>query len=212
MRKFEAVLFDIDGTLLDTTEFIFQAFEHALHTHGVHVKDRRFLRGYIGTFIIEIYKAIAPGVDPYKLLDTHSSFQARNTHLVKPYRNTVATLKKLKKHGFKVAALTNRMRTGKKSIEAGGIADYVDLVVTPDDGTKPKPHPDLILKALKHFGITTSAAIMVGDSHNDILAGKHARTKTIGATYGFLGKKIANYNPDFLIHDIADILPIILES
>lgn len=210
MKRLEAVLFDIDGTLLDTNEFILQAFEHALATHNVSGRDRRLIRSHVGRYIIDIYKDLAPEIDPNKLFQTHAAFQKKHTHLAKLYPNTKRVLKTLKKSGVKTAVVTNRMHTAKQSLEAVGIAQYIDLVISPDDGTKPKPHPQPVFKALKHFGITTAQAVMVGDSENDILSGKHARTKTVGVTYGFLGKKISRYNPDYFIHDIVDLLPIVL--
>lgn len=212
MRKFDAALFDIDGTLLDTSELIFQAFEYTLEKHKFPPKTRKEVGVLIGRHIREIYKELAPQGKFEDLVSTHTTFQAKNIHLFSHFTHTKRVLSKLKKVGVKTAAITNRFKTPIKSLELADLLHLVDLVVSGDDVEKVKPHPEAILKALAHFGTSKEKAVMIGDSPTDIEAGKNAKVATIGVIYGFHGERVAHSKPDFLVHDIADILPIILPN
>ncbi len=164
----------------------------------------------MGRPLLEFYKFILPEADSIKLAQTHHNFQQENFHLVKPFSKTKKTLKILKNSGFLVAAVSNRSRESLlKSLKLTGIFKFFGVVVCADDVDNPKPHQEHLLVALKSLRIKPSSAYMVGDTENDILAGKNAGVKTVGVTYGWLGKKIAKYKPDYLIDDIEELLDIL---
>lgn len=208
MRK--AVLFDIDGTLLDAHDFIFDAVKHSLNTHGYVYPQAKLLKKAIGRPLLEFYEILLPEVDPTKLANTHHEFQQKNFHLVKPFPNTKKVLEDLKNSGFLIAAVSNRTRRSLvPTLKFTGIFKFFDVVFSEDDVESPKPHKDHLLVALKSLQVKPSSAYMVGDTENDILAGKNAKIKTVGATYGWLGKDIAKHKPDYLIDDIKQLLDIL---
>lgn len=212
MNNIRAILFDVDGTLLDTREFILQAFEHALATHGFPPLGRDALSGNVGMKgLAEIYAEIADADTADALCETHIAFQHKNRHLSKTFANTAQTLATLRQKGFRLAAVTTRKKaTSVQTLADAGIDRYFDSIVSGDDVTNLKPHPEPLLKALGVMDIMADNAVMVGDTPVDIQAGKNAGTKTIGATYGFHGIHIRQASPDHLIDDIAQILPILL--
>jgi len=212
MKKAKAVLFDVDGTLLDTRELIYQAFRHTLKNHGLPVRslDEITVIMSTGKSLEESYRFFSPTYDMDKLCETHRTFQTEHLYLSVPFPNTHKTLKKLKDAGIKTAAITTRStRTSIQTLATSGIADCFDVILSREDVEMPKPHPEALLKALKLLEIQPEKAVMVGDTEADILAGKSAGTKTVGVSYGFHGLKIAEVNPDFIIDDIIDLLPIV---
>lgn len=215
MGTVKAVLFDVDGTLLDTKEFIFQSFEHTLKTHGLPKKSREEINRVVGRPLEECYRELAPSLNPKSLCETHRLFQEENLELSSPFPKTRETLKRLKEKGLKIAAVTTRSRrTSKKTLEIAGLFDFIDVFVSAEDVKNHKPHPEPILQALKHLQIDCESAVMVGDTGIDIAAGKNAGLRgTIGVTYGFGGrKKIVASNPDFVVNDIAEVVPIVLDQ
>lgn len=109
-----------------------------------------------------------------------------------------------------MAAVSNRMRESLLySLKLTKTLAFFDVVVAADDVANPKPHQDHLLAALKSLKVKPEQAFMVGDSDIDILAGKNAKVKTVGVTYGWLGKDIAKHQPDYLINNIGDLLNII---
>src|SRR6185436_17672113 len=103
MKGITTLLFDIDGTLLDTTEFIMQAFEHTLKSHDHKVHDRSLIDKHMGKTLAEIYIILTNSQkDIDKRKETHIDFQCSNFGLVKPFLNTLKTLEALKQKGYKL--------------------------------------------------------------------------------------------------------------
>jgi pyrophosphatase PpaX len=206
----KAVLFDIDGTLLDTFDFIYGAFEYTFDLHGIARLPRKEISQRMGGILEDVYAQMAPGYDAIALAETHRTFQEQNVTLAKPFPNTVLVLDALKQRGFKLAAITTRSnRTSILSLEQNGIAGYLDVVVSLEDVMRHKPNPEPIFKALHDLNVVPADAIMVGDTSADIMAGKNAGTKTVAALYGFGGEGLRLLNPDYAIVELMELLTIV---
>lgn len=213
MHEFKAVLFDVDGTLLDTKEFIFQAYEYTLDKHGLPAKDRSEIAALIGQPLGTVYELLAPGADTKTLSNTHRLFQSKHLGLSKPYPGTKKTLEALKSSGLKLAVVTTRSKvTAVKTLELAYLLEHIDYVVALEDVVNLKPHPEPLLKALDYLDEKPVNAVMIGDADVDVLAGKNAGTATIGVTYGFHGKTIIDSEPDWVIDDIEEIVPLVLPA
>jgi len=200
------VLFDVDGTLLDTTEYIYQAFEHSLQKHHQPL-TRDHIGSIMGKPLDESYQILTQNESVEHYAQAHHEYQNEHPHLSFAFPNATNTLQKLKDRKYHIAAVTTRRRnTVLETLEIARILPFLEHIVAYDDVENPKPHPEPILKALDFLGVSPQNAIMVGDSPVDILAGKNAGTKTVGVTYGFHGPQIAELGPDYVIDDIGDIL------
>ncbi|MBI4733283.1 MAG: HAD-IA family hydrolase, partial [Rubrobacteridae bacterium] len=198
MYAYKAVLFDVDGTLLDTTEFIFQAFEHSLNKHGYSPRSRNEFSRLIGKPLNYNYSVLAPGSDIDLLSKTHREFQLGHIDLARTYPYTTETLKTLRSENLKIAAVTTRSRASTiETLKSCDILKLIDYVVALEDVVNVKPDPEPVLKALSYLDINPENAVMTGDSDADVFAGKNAGTKTIGVTYGFHGIRIADSKPDY---------------
>jgi len=213
MNTVTTILFDVDGTLLDTTELIFQALENSFSVNSKVAPTRSQFRAVVGKPLTECYQILTGEDEVEAFCITHHEFQLKNLHLSKPYDNTFPTLKKLKTLGIKTAAVTSRKKKSTSlTLEQAGITPFLDFSIFSDDVTRHKPDPEALNKAMNFLGSTPEETIMVGDSEADILGGRNAGTKTVGALYGFHGEKLHDYHPDFTIHDIRQILDIITPS
>ncbi|MCL6472542.1 MAG: HAD-IA family hydrolase [Firmicutes bacterium] len=211
MQVFKAALFDVDGTILDTSEFIFQAYEHTLGKYALPPRSRAEIARLIGQPLEFCYQMLAPGANVDLLAATHRAFQAGHLHLAKPYPGANETLAKLKGAGIKVAAVTTRSRrTVVGTLEAAGLSVHIDYLVALEDVVNLKPDPEPVLKALHYLDAKPHESVMTGDTDVDVLAGKNAGTLTIGVTYGFHGTRIADSSPDYIIDSIEEIIPIVL--
>lgn len=163
----------------------------------------------MGRPLIEFYEVLLPGSDAMKLAKTHRQFQADNPTLIKLFPKIKKTLELLKTAGFPLAAVSNRTRDSLlHSLKLTEIFDYFDIIIAADDVVNTKPHQEPLLAALKFLQMKPNSAYMIGDTENDILAGKNAKVKTIGVTYGWLGKDITIHNPDYVINDIEEVFRI----
>lgn len=207
MKK--AVLFDVDGTLLDTWDFVYLAVKHTLKTEGKSVTEEN-IKNAMGRTLAEYYKTLLPDIDPKNLVKLHREFQEVNYSLIKSFPKVRKTLKNLKKSGYLLVAISNRARESvRRSLKLSKIYSLFNLILTPEDVKHAKPHKEHIHKALTNLVVRPQDAYMVGDTDQDILAGRAAGVKTVGVTYGFWGKDIAKHKPDYLIDKIEDLLKIL---
>ncbi len=208
--KHKAIIFDVDGTLLNTHEYIFQSFEHSFKVHGLVNLSRKDVVPLMGKPLEECYKILAPQQDNVSLCEAHRGFQEENINLVQPFTNTIKALKTFKEAGVKLGAVSTRKQTGLQSLEHSGVVDYLDVIITGDDVEQFKPHPEGVLKALAKLQVSPQAAVMVGDTAVDIEAGKNAGTKTVAVTYGFAPREVLeSSNPDMIIDDIAELIDLL---
>ncbi|MBZ0293697.1 MAG: HAD-IA family hydrolase [Anaerolineae bacterium] len=203
----KAVLFDVDGTLLDTHEFVYQAFEHTFRAHALHTLSRASITNLMGKPLETIYQQLAPALDSHQLGETHRAFQETHLHLSQPFPHVRSTLDTLARKGIRLAVTTTRSRrTSTGTLERAGIAACFEVIISAEDVTRHKPDPQPLWMALEKLGVTPAQAVMVGDTLADVQAGKNAGTQTVGVTYGFAGPAIAASQPDHVIDDIASLL------
>ncbi|HSX40388.1 MAG TPA: HAD-IA family hydrolase [Candidatus Saccharimonadales bacterium] len=209
MNTFDLLLTDIDGTLVDTREFIVTTFQYVVRKHTGKKPHENQIISLMGRPAKEVLSRLTGLSDVQLLFQSLSKVQEENLHLISHFPGTRETLEKLRKKGIKIAGVTSRSHNTGLILETIGIHHLFDLVITADDVKKHKPHPEGIHKALAYFRTPASRAIMMGDTINDIVAGKEAGTKTIGVTYGLLGSKISEHNPDFVIDSITEAFAIV---
>lgn len=211
MKTITTILFDIDGTILDTSDFIIKATEHALSVLGYKVPERAAIAKHVGKAFPDFYFSITGSdKDTEKLIEAHRAFQYSNLNLAKPFPKSIDTLNNLKKKGYKLGAVTSRSKkTSHQTLIDAGIFDLFGTVISGEDTEKLKPHPEPLLKALENLNEVPEKTVMVGDSHFDIEAGKNTGTKTIRATYGFHMDNLHEPEPDFFIDDISDLLELL---
>ena len=208
MDNIKNLLFDVDGTILDTREFILQATEHALSTLGYFVPDRKIIASNVGKSFPDYYFSLTgSSKDTDKLIETHRDFHYKNYNLAVPFLGAVEALRELKKRGYKMSAITTRSKkTALQTLINCGIYELFDVVLCGEDAKELKPNPAPLFQAIELLGGSPETSVMIGDSHLDIEAGKNAGTKTIRAVYGFHADNLKNPEPDFCINSISDLL------
>ena len=208
----QTALFDVDGTLLDSTKFIWHAFEKTLRTHDGPIITWENLRVHIGRPLREIYRDIAPRHDANILAATHDDLQKNMAHLSERFPHVLETLQTLSGAGIKLAAVSNRSGNVHDTLAHNNIDHFFDAIITSDDVVNLKPHPESLYKALELLDADTAHSVIVGDSPADIEAGKRANLETIGVLYGFHGDVLRTSNPDHVVSKFRDIVPIILRD
>lgn len=210
MGRFTAILFDVDGTLLDSAEFVLGAMEHTLRANGRTPPPREHIATIMGPPLGECYRRLAPELEPDRLCETHRAWQRDRMNLVRPFPNAISTLQTLRAAGIRCAAVTARSRVSSLgTLDGAGLAGLLEVVISAEDTTRTKPYPDPVLAALVKLGMDPASAAMVGDTAADIEAGRAAGVTTIGALYGFFGEPLRECNPDHVVDDIADVLALL---
>jgi len=162
LNGIQVILFDVDGTLLDTREFILQAFEHTLKTHNLPLHPRTFISTLIGPPIADAYRQLAPEFEDIMILrQTHRDFQFKNLQLSIPFPKSLDVLEELQKRQIHRAAVTTRLRqTAVQTLELGKLLPYIETIVATDDVSNVKPHPEPLFKALDFFNVKPEHALL----------------------------------------------------
>lgn len=204
--KTEAVLFDLDGTLIDSLPLIVKIYRKVFDELKLPWGDDDVVK-MIGLPLKDIGRHYTgEQVEHFEEL-YRFYYHREHDRYTSLFPGTIPLLDLLKEKGIRLGIVTSKGKTGAwMSINYTGLKPYMDIVVTAHDVIKPKPDPEPLLKALNHFGIEAARSIFVGDSSYDILTGKNTGSRTLGVTWG-LGseEELARLKPDGLLHRWDDL-------
>ena len=188
----QAVLFDMDGTLLDSFEQYRRALTAAMEDFDVEPPSTQRIRGLIGLPGLEVVRAVGvPSEQAYKVWIRWAEWEGRLANLVRPFPGILHVLERLRAAGYDLGIVTSRPRISLDATQAAlDLVPRVDVVVTRDDTANGKPHPDPILHALQRLEVSPAQGIYVGDTRYDIEAGQRAGCLTVLATWGDAGHSI----------------------
>lgn len=208
-----AVLFDFDGTLADSTALIMHSFRHTMRVHLDAVpSDEEWLSGFGTPLETQISRYARSEREFAAMMDTYRAYQAeRYDELLRPFAGAPELVGELARRGVPMAIVTSRYRRSTlRGMELCGILDHFPVIVTPEDVSAPKPHPEPVLHALERLGVEAGHAVFVGDSPHDIAAGRAAGTWTAAALWGpFPRTALESAEPDFLLDEREEVLTLL---
>ncbi|MFQ3610810.1 MAG: HAD-IA family hydrolase [Fimbriimonadales bacterium] len=209
---FRAILFDIDGTLIDTVALIVSALDHTYRKHlGIQLPPQE-IRRLIGLPLKVQMHYLDDRVDrpiDHELLehDEIAYYQA-NRHQEQPIQQALESVRTAYERGFAIGLVTSKNRAELAfSWERLGLDNWVDVVVTADDTERHKPNPEPVLKALEWLGVPPEQAIYIGDTVFDLSCGRSAGTQVAAVGWGaHLPEDLRSAQPDYYFETPADLL------
>lgn len=207
------ILFDLDGTLIDTNELIITTFLHTLDKYYPGSYQREDVLPFIGPSLHETFGSIDPDRVEEMILEYRSFNIANHDRMVTEFTGVSETVQALLKKGYKLGIVTTKMHdVVLKGLRLMMLDPYFDVIVALDHVEKVKPDPEPIFKALEQLNSKPEETIMVGDNYHDILAGQNAGTKTAGVAWSIKGRDyLAKFQPDYILENMADLLTILGE-
>lgn len=171
-----SVVFDLDGTLIDTVPLIVASHQHTFRTHLGHELDPEQIKSYIGRPLEACFGDLKPG-HVQEMLATYLEYNNKRTLThVGIFLDIIPMLDRLKAAGFQMAIVTSkRFSNAKESLEGFGLFPYFDVVLAKDDTKRHKPHPDPLYKVAEVLGLdAVETMLYVGDSVHDLEAAHNA--------------------------------------
>lgn len=192
MKKFDAVLWDLDGTLLNTLADLTDSVNFALSHYGMPERTQAQVCSYIGTGARNLISlAVLPGTEDAKIDEICTFFReyyAKNCDIkTGPYEGILTLLEKLKNEGIKLAIISNKPDRATKILSRLYFGDYVDIAVGENEaaGIRRKPAPDAVLAAIDELGVEKERCVYIGDSETDVFTAKNSGLPCISVTWGF---------------------------
>ena len=214
LQNVKAVLFDLDGTLVDSSEAIIKAVEKVLESKGLTCNRAKVAR-MIGLPLENIFGVLAPNLSEQEIWQLVHEY--RKYYMAHHLENTTIhpsaqmVLRKLKAKGFKLGIITTKYREPVMDVLSHfGIAELFDVVVTGYEVIKHKPAPDIVLEAAKRLRVDPKQCVVVGDSPLDVQAGKQAGAFSIALlSTTYTRKQLESTKPTIVIEEFEEILNIL---
>jgi pyrophosphatase PpaX len=209
MPKFTTVLFDLDGTLIDSVRLILDSYHHTLAAHREPPRSDEYWLAGLGTPLRVQFQPWAH--DPERLDAMVATYREYNlTHhdsMVTAYPGIVEEVLAIKRAGYRTGLVTSKNKPGAlKGLRLVGLAEAMELIVGADDVVNPKPHPEPLQLALRQLGEPAGSALYVGDSVHDMESGRAAGVKTGAVLWGpFERSQLAHTEPDYWLDAPSDL-------
>jgi pyrophosphatase PpaX len=209
-----AVLFDLDGTLVDTIDLLLESVRHAFEGRAGAPSTTDWIAG-IGTPLADQLRPYASDeADLQSLTDRYRRYQrAHHDRGTYCYDDVVSTVRRLSERGHPMAIVTSKANDiALRTVTHVGLAPYFPVIVGVESTTRHKPDPEPVRVALEALGARAPDAVFVGDSPHDVRSGNAAGVTTIGALWGpFSRAQLESVHPAHVLERIAG-LPALLDS
>lgn len=215
MPQLTTLLFDLDGTLIDSIRLILDSYHHTLKAHGLPPRsDDEWLAG-IGTPLRVAFADLAPRPEQMEqLVATYREYNLthHDTRVI-PYVGAPELIRRVKSLGYKTGLVTSKNRPGAiRGLRLADIADHFDVLVCADDVQNPKPHPQPVEQALAALGSRPGETLFVGDSVHDMRCGRAAGVFTAAVLWGPFGRAhLEATHPDYWLETPEDLLALLGE-
>lgn len=201
--SYKTVIFDLDGTLLDTLDDLADSVNHAMDAMGWPRRDKKEIRLFLGNGIRQLMKLSSPeGVEGDEFERAFEIFKEyygiHNQDKTRPYAGTIEMMRRIKAKGIKMAIVSNKVESAVIALRDRFFSDVIEVAIGDAPGMERKPAPDSCNKALELLDSSREEAVYVGDSEVDLETARNAGLKCISVLWGFRDE-------DFLVNEGAEI-------
>ena len=211
--KIKGVLFDLDGTLVNTTPLILESFRHTFKQFGMAVPSDSELVAGFGLPMRTAVTAYMPDEMADEFCDAYRAYQrTRHDELIEGIDGVAETLSALKQRGIKMAVVTSKKRPAAiRDLGCYDLVEYFDTIIACDDCAENKPLPGPSLMALKRLGFNGADCLAVGDSPYDLQSARAAGCQTAAVRYTSFDWNfiLTEGKPDYVLNKMTDLLTLI---
>ena len=193
-KKYKAVIFDLDGTLLNTLEDLKDSVNYALKRYDMPKRSLEDIRHFVGNGVEKLVeRAVPEGTEKEAGEKVFAAFKEYYTlhcnDKTGPYPGISSLLADLKERGFQMAVVSNKLQEGVDALNEQYFKKFFSVAIGAREGIRKKPAPDTVLEALRILNISGQEAVYVGDSEVDIATAANARMDCITVAWGFRTRK-----------------------
>lgn len=210
--KYQAVLFDMDGTVIDSLEDIVDALNVSLQRFGMQELSLSQIRTHVGNGARRLMECVVPPGTPDPLLERMLAFYkpyyaAHSRVKTKPYGGILAMMESLKAKGIRLAIISNKPDKAVRELAAEFFPGLLELAMGEREGVRRKPWPDMIDAAAEHMDVDKYKCLYVGDSEVDIDTAKNAGIDCVSVSWGFRSREeLARSGACVIIDRAEDLL------
>jgi phosphoglycolate phosphatase len=194
MSKYKAIIWDMDGTLLNTLDDLTDSVNAALTEFRLPVRTRDEIQRFVGNGIMKLVERSVPdGKEQAKFEEIFSFFKnhydknCRNK--TKPYDGLEKVLPELKAQGYRMAIVSNKIDSAVKELAESYFGETIDTAIGETEGKRSKPYPDMVFEAMRILDVKTEESVYIGDSEVDLKTAENSGLDCISVSWGFRSKQ-----------------------
>ena len=212
-RPIRTVLFDLDGTLIDSAGLILASCHHTMEAHGLPARTDEEWLCHMGTPLTSHFAAWNDERGTMEaMIATYRAFNsAHHDAMIREFPGVADMVRALRAAGLAVGVVTSKLTwTAARGLRLFGLEEAMDVVVCADMVTRPKPHPEPVETAVRMLGADPATTVYVGDSIHDMQSGRAAGVLTAAALWGpFTRAQLEPAQPDFWLEEPAQLLDLV---
>lgn len=195
MRRYDAIIFDLDGTLLDTLEDLTDAVNYVMEKYHQEKKTLSQVRNFVGNGIRKLIERCVPGEeDPERFEEIFQCFRSYYTahcqEKTGPYEGILELLEALSQEGYQMAIVSNKNHQAVEELNDSFFSHYISVAVGQQEGLRPKPAPDTVDMALSQLECDRQRTLYVGDSDVDKQTADNSCMDCVLVTWGFRDREL----------------------
>ena len=214
---YKAVIFDLDGTLLNTLEDLAIACNYALLKCGFPIYKVDAYKKFVGDGRYKLIERIVPKESRTdevlnKVMEFYNEYyEAHMIDMTKPYEGILELLDILNDKGLKLAVVSNKPHEFSTGIVKNFFGDRIQMVFGHRTNFPTKPNPETVFEVLREFNVSKEESIFIGDSNVDIRTAKNAGVKSVGVAWGFRGEEeLRAEGADFVASTVDELEKILI--
>ena len=213
--KYTTIVFDCDGTLLDTLTDLRNAVNYVLRAHDLPERSVPEVKAALGNGVAHLMRQSLPDsiseAEFNTYLDEFKTYYSEHLQdYTAPYPSILDVLDTLRTKGYKLAIVSNKIQEGITPLNKEYFGDRLPVAIGERPGLQRKPAPDMVLQALKELGSTQDESIYIGDSEVDVATAKNSGLLCIGVTWGFRDEQLhKDLGVKYIARKAEDIVTII---
>lgn len=215
-KSYQTIIFDLDGTLLDTLDDLHDSVNAALEKNGFPGRGREEVRQFLGNGIRNLVEKSMPEGASIAAADV--VFEDFKAHYIKhcedktkPFDGMMELLRELREKGYRMAIVSNKADQAVKELAEKYFKGYISVAIGEREGVKRKPEPDSVFEAMRLLEAEKETSIYIGDSEVDRATAKNAGLPCVLVTWGFRTEELLHsLEPEYLVHEPEEILSIVI--
>ena len=213
--RYNTVIFDLDGTLLNTLDDLRDSLNEVLISKGYAPRSLEEVRRFVGNGVRNLIRMSVPvecsdEVVTQVMEEFKDNYKQNMQNKTRPYNGIMELLLDLYRYNYKIAIVSNKFDIAVKELARTYFGNLISVAIGETNEIKRKPAPDSIFTAVKELGSDLSSTILVGDSETDVRTAKNAGIPCIGVTWGFRCREVLrSEGADYLIDTPKELLTII---
>lgn len=218
MKKFNTIIFDMDGTLLNTIEDIADSVNYILKKYGYPQRTYDEIISFVGNGSERLIGLSLPEgrntPNFNKYLEEYKEYYLEHNNIkTSPYEGIMELLKELSERNYKLAIVSNKNDNNIKNLSKIYFGDYIKTAIGQSEDVKRKPAPDMVHNALKEIGADTENAVYIGDSEVDIYTAKNANMHCVSVCWGYRDEELLKeQGAEYLIYEPYELIEFLGEN